>query len=124
MPEFMLDEQTGEIITPDQIVLELRQVRAEAAKGAAAVAPAESKFDAAEGAWQDVYDIAYELAAGSIALRDIAARRAAKDLLLQMQIARVELNRIKAKIRQLDSSQSNLQTQLKAVSVTYAQAGR
>ena len=119
-----MDEGTGEIITPDMIVLELRIVRAEAAKGAAAVAPAESKFDAAESAWQDVYDIAYELAAGSIALREIAARRAAKDQLLLMQIARVELNRIKAKIRQLDSSQSNLQTQFKAVSVTYQQAGR
>lgn len=123
MPD-VLDEGTGEIITPDMIVLELRIVRAEAAKGAAAVAPAESKFDAAESAWQDVYDIAYELAVGSIALREIAARRAAKDQLLLMQIARVELNRIKAKIRQLESSQSNLQTQFKAISVTYQQAGR
>ena len=118
-----LDKGTGEIITPDQIVMELRQVRAEATKGAAAIAPAESKFDAAESAWQDVYDIAYELAEGSIALREIAARRAAKDLLLDLQIPRVELNRIKAKIRQLESSQSNLQTQFKAIAVTYAQAG-
>jgi hypothetical protein len=114
----------SEIITPDMIVAELREVRALASRGSEAIAPAESAFDTAEAVWQNVYDIAYELAEGTVALREIAARRAAKDQKLVMDVARVELNRIKAKIRQLESSQSNLQTQWKAIAITYAEAGR
>jgi len=113
-----------EIITPDMIVAELREVRALASRGSDAIAPAESAFGAAEDVWQDVYDLAYEMAEGTVALREIAARRASTDEKLAMDIARVELNRIKAKIRQLESSQSNLQTQWKAIAVTYAEAGR
>ena len=115
----------NDLITPDMIVNELRAVRALADKGSDAIFAAETNFDEALAEWQDVYDTAYGLADGkTVADREIQARKVAKAEKLQLDIAKAELNRIKAKIRQLDSAQSNLQTQYKAIAITYSEAGR
>ena len=114
-----------DLITPDMIVAELRAVRALADKGSEAIYAAEMNFDAASAEWQEAYDLAYSLAEGkTVADREIQARLVTRTQKLSLDIAKAELNRIKAKIRQLDSAQSNLQTQYKAIAITYSEAGR
>lgn len=115
---------TDEIITPDQIVNELRAVRAVADKGSDAIYLAERNYDEALLIWQEAWDSAYTVAQGTLAEREIAARASTLDAKKELDIAKAELNRIKNKIRQLDAAQSNLQTQWKAIAITYAEAGR
>lgn len=115
---------SDEIITPDMIVHELRAVRALADKGSEAIYLAERNFDDATQFWQEGWDVAYSNSTGTVAEREILARAATLTSKGELDIAKAELNRIKAKIRQLDSAQSNLQTQYKAIAITYQEAGR
>lgn len=114
---------TGEIVTPDLIISELRMINAEAERGPDAIYQAELRFDAAESDHQNIYDLAYFKATGTGPLRDIQAREAAADALAVMKAEKAVLNRIKAKVKKLEAGQSNLQTQSKLITVMYQGAG-
>lgn len=113
-----------EIITPDQIATELRQIRALADKGPDELKRAELRYEAALDAWQGAWDEGFSQAEGTIADREIAARRLSAGLKTMLNEEKSELNRVKSKIRAVESAQMNLQTQLKAVLITYQEAGR
>jgi hypothetical protein len=114
----------SDIITPDQIAFELRQIRSLADKGPDELKRAEARYEAALDAWQGAWDEGYSQAEGTIAEREIAARRLSAGLKTMLNEEKTELNRVKARIRSIESAQMNLQTQLKAVLVTYQEAGR
>ena len=108
-----------EILTPDMIATELRQIRALADKGPDELKRAELRHAAAEDAHQAAWDDGFAQAAGTIADREIAARRLSAGLKTMLNDERAELNRVKARIRGLESGAMNLSVQLKAVLVTY-----
>lgn len=114
----------NEIVTPDQIAAELRQIRTLADKGPDELKRAELRYEAALDAWQKAWDEGYSQAEGTIADREIAARRLSGGLKTFLNEEKAELNRVKARIRSIESAQMNCQTQLKAVLVTYQEAGR
>ena len=112
------------IVTPDQIITELRAVAARAENGPSIIHDAEVAYDAALRVWQKAYDQQYAGVAGTVADREIAARVVTADLREVLDVARAALSYAKATLRQLESNQSSLQTQFRAVSITYAEAGR
>ena len=114
----------SEIVTPDQIAAELRALVALVDEAPDQLKRAELRYQAALGAYQDAYDSGYKDAEGTIAEREIAGRAEARVVREIRDNEFAELNRIKAKIRQIESAQSNLQSQLRAVMVSYQNAGR
>jgi hypothetical protein len=112
------------ILTPDMIAHELRAIRHQADEGPDHLKRAELRHAVAEDAYQAAYDEAYSDAPGTVADREIAARSGASALKPVVNEEKAELNRVKAKMRALDSAQMGLQSQLKAVLITYTEAGR
>lgn len=113
-----------EIITPDAIARELRALVALAEHGPDELKRAELRYQTAESAYQDAYDSGYKDAEGTIAEREIAGRLEARVVREIRDEERAELNRVKARIRQIENSQVGLSVQLKAVMVTYQDVGR
>lgn len=112
----------NDIVTPDQIVRELRHINQLADSLPDEIAYAESRLNVAEDAFQEAWDDEYP-AAGSVAEREIVARRATRNLKDIVGRERVELGRLKALARRYESNQSSLQTQFKAIQVTYTSVG-
>jgi len=109
------------IVTPDQIVAELRQIADMADNGPETVRDAEVRFDQAFMAWQKEWDVRYAQAQGTVADREIQARGFTTSEKTRLDIAKAALNYAKATVRQLESKQSNLQTQLRAVQIAMGQ---
>jgi hypothetical protein len=105
------------IITPDQIAHELRDVNDRADKGAETIRYHEARSLAAERAWQESYDEGYAGAEGTIAEREIAGRTAARVFKQTWDNEKADLAWAKNEVRRLEAKQSNLQSQLKAITV-------
>ena len=107
------------IVTPDQIARELRELTDKADGGANTIRYHELRFDTAMRAYQDAYDDGYAESSGTIAEREIAGRTAARGLKITADAEKADLNWAKAEVRRIESKQTNLQSQLKAITVTY-----
>lgn len=91
--------------TPATIIEELRRLTVEAAKGPAAVYEAEKKVAEAELAY-DTANAHAVLSSGGTALeRGAQAKLASGEEKFALDIAKAELNRVKLKLRQLESAQ-------------------
>lgn len=108
-----------DIVTPDQIVAELRGIRAKAEAGPDQIFSAEVKYDDAMRLWQTEYDIQYAKAQGTVADREIQARGFSSTQKEALDSAKATLNYTKARVKQLEMSQMNVSVQLKAISLTY-----
>jgi hypothetical protein len=99
--------------TPDQVLSEIRTARSILEKGSDKLYDAELAAERAEDAAQLALDRALLTAEGSIPEKQAHARVASAELRDLAFIARAELNRVKAKIRALESSMMSLQSELK-----------
>ena len=99
--------------TPDDLLAEIAQLRNELMRGSAALYEAELKAERAEDAAQLALDAAYLNAEGNIEDRKSVARGASASEQDAAFVARAELNRIKSKIKALESSLMSLQSELK-----------
>lgn len=99
--------------TPDVVAEEIRATRHELQKGSDALYAAELKAERAEDAAQLALDKALLTAEGSIPEKQAQARMASGVERDEAFIARAEFNRVKTKIRTLETSLMTLQSELK-----------
>jgi len=99
--------------TPDDVLSEIRQTRAQLERGSSALYEAELKAERAEDAAQLALDRALLTAEGSVPEKQAHARLASAAERDVAFIARAELNRIKSKIRSMESAMMSLQSELK-----------
>jgi hypothetical protein len=91
--------------TPKEVIKELEKIRNQSEQGIALLAEAEIKYLELASAADRVEATELLSAQGTIVDRQAVAKLKAMDVRFQADLAKVELNRIKAKIRHLSESQ-------------------
>jgi hypothetical protein len=109
----------SEIITPDNVVGELNRLMAESAKGVEALFQAETKVAQLEADYDRALSLAQLEASGTALDRQAAAKLACVDLKFALDIARAEFNRIKMKLRTIESAQVAVSVIAKQVELTF-----
>jgi len=91
--------------TPKEVIKELEKIRNQSEQGIALLAEAEIKYLELASAADRVEATELVSAQGTIVDRQAVAKLKAMDVRFEADLAKVELNRIKAKIRHLSESQ-------------------
>ena len=91
--------------TPKEVIKELERIRNQSEQGIALLAEAEVKYLELASAADKVEATELLSAQGTIVDRQAVAKLKAMDVRFEADLAKVELNRIKAKIRHLSESQ-------------------
>jgi len=91
--------------TPKEVIRELEKIRNQSEQGVALLAEAEIKYLELASAADRVEATELVSAQGTIVDRQAVAKLKAMDVRFEADLAKVELNRIKAKIRHLSESQ-------------------
>ena len=91
--------------TPKEVIRELEKIRNQSEQGIALLAEAEIKYLELASAADRVEATELLSAQGTIVDRQALAKLKAMDVRFEADLAKVELNRIKAKIRHLSESQ-------------------
>ena len=91
--------------TPKEVIRDLEKIRNQSEQGIALLAEAEVKYLELASAADRVEATELLSAQGTIVDRQAVAKLKAMDVRFQADLAKVELNRIKAKIRHLSESQ-------------------
>jgi hypothetical protein len=112
-----------EIVTPDQIIKALTDLRAEAEKGIEAQYRAEVELSQKQLEVDRLEAAAFLRINGLVADRQALAKLESSEARLEADLAKAKFNRVKTKLQQLNQAQSALQTQARMVEITYAQAG-
>jgi hypothetical protein len=99
--------------TPDDVLNQIREVRAELLRGPSAIEQHELDAERAEDAAQLAQDKALLAAEGSIPEKQAHSRIASAEQRDAAFIARAKFNRVKTKIRALESALVSLQAELK-----------
>ena len=99
--------------TPDHVLSEIRATRADLLRGSSALYDAEVAAETAELAAQKVEDVSFLGADGAVEARKAQARIDGAEAALDAAVARAQHNRVRAKIRALESSLMSLQAELK-----------
>jgi len=110
--------------TPDSIIAELVDIRAEASKGVDALYNAELKLASASLDSDMAEAKALLEAEGNVAERQAFAKIQASEARHNEAIARAEFNRVKTKLKILEQSQMSVQTQARMVEMMYRTAGQ
>jgi len=92
------------------IVQELHRIRAEVQKGISVLYDTECKLADAENAYERELQLAFINAQGTIADRTAISRLQASEKRLQADLAKAEWNRVKAKLKALETAQMGIQT--------------
>ena len=100
---------------PSQIVEEIARLTQENSKGAEALFQAESDLAQAEHNLDSVEQTAFIKAEGTVADRTALARLESADARLERDLKRAQLNRIKTKIKTIETSLMALGTQVKLI---------
>lgn len=100
---------------PSQIVEEIARLTQENSKGAEALFQAESDLAQAEHILDTVEQTAFIKAEGTVADRTALAKLESADARLQRDLKRAQLNRIKTKIKTIETSLMALGTQVKLI---------
>lgn len=96
--------------TPLTVVAELHRIRAEVQKGIAVLYDTECKLADAENAYERELQLAFINAQGTVADRTAISRLQASEKRLQADLAKAEHNRVKAKLKALETAQMGIQT--------------
>lgn len=96
--------------TPMGVVAELHRIRAEVQKGISVLYDCECKLADAENAYERELQLAFINAQGTVADRTAISRLQASEKRLQADLAKAEHNRVKAKLKALETAQMGIQT--------------
>jgi hypothetical protein len=96
--------------TPMGVVAELHRIRAEVQKGIAVLYDTECKLADAENAYERELQLSFINAQGTVADRTAISRLQASEKRLQADLAKAEWNRVKAKLKALETAQMGIQT--------------
>lgn len=92
------------------IIQELGHIRAEVQKGIGVLYDTECQLADAENAYERELQLAFINAQGTIADRTAISRLQAADKRLQADLKKAEHNRVKAKLKALETAQMSIQT--------------
>jgi len=96
--------------TPTGIIQELHRIRAEVQRGIQVLYDCEVKLADAENAFERELQLAFINAQGTVADRTAISRLQASEKRLQADLAKAEWNRVKAKLKALETAQMGIQT--------------
>jgi len=96
--------------SPIGIIQELHRIRAEVQKGIGVLYDTECKLADAENAYERELQLAFINAQGTVADRTAISRLQASEKRLQADLAKAEWNRVKAKLKALETAQMGIQT--------------
>lgn len=96
--------------TPLTVIAELSHIRAEVQKGIAVLYDTECKLADAENEYERELQLSFINAQGTIADRQAISRLQASEKRLQADLAKAEWNRVKAKLKALETAQMGIQT--------------
>jgi hypothetical protein len=96
--------------TPLGIVAELHRIRTEVQRGIQVLYDCECKLADAENAYERELQLAFINAQGTVADRTAISRLQASEKRLQADLAKAEWNRVKAKLKALETAQMGIQT--------------
>jgi len=96
--------------SPIGIIQELHRIRAEVQKGIGVLYDTECKLADAENAYERELQLAFINAQGTVADRTAISRLQASEKRLQADLAKAEHNRVKAKLKALETAQMGIQT--------------
>ena len=108
-----------EITTPDQVIRELNRLMDESSKGITALWQCEKAVAEAEFAYESAFHKAFLDAQGTVADRNAVAKLKCVDLKFAWDLTKVELSRVKAKIKQLADAGTLTAVIAKQVELTY-----
>jgi hypothetical protein len=111
------------LLTPDGVIQELMEIRRQSERGVDLLAEAERKMLAAELHAETIEAKALLDAQGTVVDRQSLAKLASTDAREAAQLARIEVNRIKTKLKHLTESQMAIQTAGRMIELTYKTAG-
>ena len=97
------------------ITQELHRIRAEVQKGIAVLYDTECKMADAENAYERELQLSFINAQGTIADRTAISRLQASEKRLQADLAKAEWNRVKAKLKALETAQMGIQTSARLI---------
>ena len=109
--------------TPDSIISELVNIRAEAQKGVAAQYNAEVKLAKATLECDRIESLSYLGHPGTAGEKSAQAKLACIEAKETEMLARAEYNRVKTKLKLLEQAQMSVQTQARLVELMYKSAG-
>jgi hypothetical protein len=107
------------IITPDNVIEALSAVRDEAEKGITAQYEAELQMSHAMLEAEKIEAKVFLESEGPVADRTAKARLAAAEYKVAADIAKARYNRVRTKLKQLELTQTALQTQARMVEITW-----
>jgi len=107
--------------TPGQIIRELERIRQQSEQGIALLAEAERKYLELASAADKVEATELLKAQGTVVDRQAIAKLKALDVRFEADLAKVELNRIKSKIKHLSESQMAIMAAGKLVELEWRQ---
>jgi hypothetical protein len=96
--------------TPLTVIAELSHIRAEVQKGISVLYDCECKLADAENAYERELQVAFINAQGTVADRTAISRLQASEKRLAADLAKAEWNRVKAKLKALETAQMGIQT--------------
>lgn len=118
----MEDYVLGDITTPGQVVSELNRLMRESQKGINALYEAEVKVAHLDLAYEREYSLALINAEGTAPEKTAKAKIESGQARLSLDIAKAEMNRIKAKLRAIESAQVAVSVIAKQVELQWRNA--
>jgi hypothetical protein len=109
--------------TPDSVIGELVAIRQQASKGVDALYAAEVKLAQLNNEAETVEAKALISAEGTVVDRQAVAKLKSAEQRLAADIAKAELNRVRAKLKVLSEQQMSVQTEARMVEMMYRTAG-
>lgn len=97
------------------ITQELHRIRGEVQRGISVLYDSECKLADAENAYERELQLAFINAQGTIADRTAISRLQASEKRLQADLAKAEWNRVKAKLKALETAQMGIQTSARLI---------
>lgn len=108
-----------EIVSPDQVIAKLNELIQTGEKGINALYDAEFKVADRDLAYEKAYQQAFLDAQGTVADRTAVARLKTAEMKFELDMAKVELNRVKAKIKQISDAGTLTAVIAKQVELTF-----
>ena len=108
-----------EIVSPDHIIGKLNELIQSGEKGVNALYDAEMKVADRDLVYEKAYQSAFLEAQGTVADRTAVARLKTAELKFEHDMAKVELNRVKAKIKQISDAGTLTAVIAKQVELTF-----
>lgn len=103
---------------------EISLIRAEVQKGIALLYDSECKLADKEASYEKTLQLAFINAQGTVADRTAVSRLQASDARLEADLAKAEWNRVRTKLKALETAQMGLQTQARLLEAELKTLGR